>query len=168
VDDDGDWRALLEDTLTDEGFEVVTAADGRAACDCFRRVKPSVVVTDVEMPCMDGSELLARLSHLDRAIPVIVITAEDVQDTRPFAGAFGFVRKPATTDAVTTAVKEALRRGQGSRLRKLWISARAAADAARVRGYAVASGPGRVAVIAGVGVAAVAAILIAAMRTPAA
>jgi DNA-binding NtrC family response regulator len=202
VDDDGDWRALVADTLGDEGFAVVTVADGRAACECFRRVKPAVVVTDVEMPCMDGGELLAQLRRLDRQLPVIVITAENVQDAPRFAGAFRFIRKPVTTDAVTTAVKEALLRRRRGRLRRtslgqLWSAARAAAEAARERGYAIAlrtinrcrrpsivaamrparpstkqgregGGLARLAVIAGVGVATAAAVLIAAMRGPAA
>jgi DNA-binding NtrC family response regulator len=192
VDDDADWRALVADTLADEGFVVATAPDGRAACDCFRRVKPAVVVTDVEMPSMDGCELLAQLRCLDRELPVIVMSAEDAQDASRFTNAFRFIRKPATTDAVTAAVREALLRRRQTRLRALWIAALAAADAARERGYAIvartmnrcrrSSKPGligplrrdakrgvrKLAMIAGVGVATAAAFLIAAMRAPAA
>jgi DNA-binding NtrC family response regulator len=196
VDDDSDWRALVADTLADEGFVVATAANGRAACDCFRRTKPSVVVTDVEMPSMDGGELLAQLRCLDRELPVIVMTADDVQDTSRFTDAFRFIRKPATTDAVTAAVKEALLRRRRPRLRALWMAARGAADGARERAYEIAirttnrcrrrstkaevmhpvrrdtktwaAALGKVAVIAGVGVAAVAAVLIAALHGPAA
>lgn len=195
VDDDADWRALVADSLADEGFVVATASDGRAACDCFRRVKPAVVVTDVEMPSMDGGELLAQLRCLDRQLPVIVMSAEDGEDASRFNDAFRFIRKPATTDAVTAAVKEALRRRRRTRLRELWIAALAAADTARDRGYAIvartmnrcrrstkaaasptfrrdtkkrAGGLNRLAVIAGVGVATAAAVLIAALRGPAA
>ena len=193
VDDDSDWRALIAETLADEGFVVATAADGRAACDCFRRLKPAVVVTDVEMPTMDGGELLTQLRCLDRDLPVIVMTAEDVQDAPRFTDAFRFIRKPATTDAVTAAVKEALERHRRTRLRRLWSAARAATDAARERSYGIAvrtmnrcrrptktpvirpvrrdarqwaGGLRRLALIAGVG-ATVAAVLIAAMRGPA-
>jgi DNA-binding response OmpR family regulator len=195
VDDDADWRALVADTLADEGFVVVTAPDGRAACDCFRRVKPAVVVTDVEMPSMDGCELLAQLRCLDRELPVIVMSAEDAQDASRFTEAFRFIRKPATTDAVTAAVREALLRRRQTTLRALWFAALAAADAARERGYAIvartmnrcrrSSKPGlvrplrrdtkravrgvkKLAMIAGVGVATAAAVLIAVMRGPAA
>ena len=160
VDDDSDWRALVAETLADEGFAVVTAADGRAACECFRRVNPAVVVTDVEMPSMDGGELLAQLHCLDRGLPVIVITAEDVRDAAPFTEAVSFIRKPATTDAVTAAVKEALLRRpltrlRRTRLRRLWSAARAAGDAALERGHAMrgAGGPRRFALIAGIGLA---------------
>ena len=195
VDDDADWRTLVADTLADEGFVVATAADGRAACECFRRVRPAVVVTDVEMPSMDGCELLAQLRCLDRELPVIVMTAEDTQDASRFTHAFRLIRKPATTDAVTAAVKEALLRRRRTRLRALLMAARTAADAARERGHAIvartmnrcrsstkvkvvrpprrdtkpwARGLNRLAVIAGVGVATVAAVLIAALRGPAA
>ena len=195
VDDDGDWRTLVADALTDEGFVVATASDGRGACECVRRVKPEVVVTDVEMPFMDGYELFAHLRCLDRELPVIVMTADNVQDGSCFTDAFRLIRKPATTDAVMAAVTEALPRRRRTRLRELWIAARGVADAARERGYGIAirtmnrcrrsteaggvrrirpeprrwaGGLRRIAVIAGVGVATATAILIAAMRGPAA
>ena len=195
VDDDADWRSLVADTLADEGFVVATASDGRAAGDCVRRVQPEVVVTDVEMPFMDGHELLARLRCLDRGLPVIVMSADDARDASRFTDAFRFIPKPATIDAVTVAVKEALQRRRRTRLRDLWTTARAAAGAARGRGYAIvvrtidrcrrstkappvrrvrpdtrrqARGRGRFAVLAGVGVATAAAFVIAAIRGAAA
>jgi len=195
VDDDGDWRALVADTLAEEGFVVATASDGRAACDCVRRVHPDVVVTDVEMPLMDGYELLARLRCLDHGLPIIVMSANDGRDTSRFSDAFRFIPKPATIDAVTVAVKDALHRRRRTRLRDLWTTARAAAGAARERGYAIIArtmdrrrrstkaavvrrvrpdtrrrtgGRSRFAVLAGVGVVTVAAFVIAAIRGAAA
>ena len=143
MDDDGDWRDVVADMLADEGFVVTTASDGRAACDCLRRVKPAVVVTDVEMPVMDGSELLANIHCFDRGLPVIVMSAEEAPDVASFSDAFRFIHKPATTDAVVAAVKEAVVKRR-SRERS------------------------RLAVIAGVGVATAAAVLIAALRATAA
>ena len=168
VDDDGDWRALVADTLAEEGFVVATAGDGRAACDCVRRVQPEVVVTDVEMPFMDGYELLAKLRCLDRGLPVIVMSADDARDASRFSDAFCFIPKPATIDAVMVAVNEALLRRRRTPLRDLWITARSAANTVvrRVRADTRrrTGGRGRFAVLAGVGVATAAAVVIAAIR----
>jgi len=175
VDDDGDWRALVADTLAEDGFVVATACDGRAACDCLSRVKPEVVVTDVEMPLMDGCELLAELHDRDRALPVIVMTAEADADASCFAEAFRLIQKPATTDVVVTAVKDALLHRRQTRVRKLW---RAAMNRCRrPKAKAATSRPditprarkrGRFAVLASIGVVTAAAILLAAMRSTAA
>lgn len=198
VDDDGDWRAVLADTLADEGFVVTTASDGRAACDCLHRVNPAVVITDVEMPVMDGCELLAKIHSVDRGLPVIVMTAEEAPDVSGFSDAFRFIHKPATTDVVVAAVKEAVLRRRRAGLRDVWSAARAATDVARLRGYAAlirtmnrcrrsttkaalvgrdirqrARGRGKLATamiagVAGVGVATAAAVLFAALRSTAA
>ena len=138
VDDDGDWRALVADTLADEGFVVATAGDGRAACDCVRRVQPEVVVTDVEMPFMDGYELLAKLRCLDRGLPVIVMSADDAGDASRFSDAFRFIRKPATIDAVMVAVNEALLRRRRTRLRGL-LDCRSRRGSPRSSGYQAAN-----------------------------
>jgi CheY-like chemotaxis protein len=189
VDDDGDWRGLVADILAEEGFVVATASDGRAACDCLSRVRPAVVITDVDMPFMDGCALLAKLHRRDRGLPVIVMTADAEADAASFAQAFCLIRKPATTDDVVTAVRGALlHHHRQTRAGELWSAARAAMDVARERSYATivrtvnrcrrptkanaatarpAITPqkrrrGRLAVMAGLGVAA--AFLIAALR----
>jgi two-component system response regulator VicR len=164
VDDDADWRDLVADTLTEEGFIVATASDGRSACDCVRRAKPEVVVTDVEMPFMNGYELFAHLRCLDRDLPVIVMSAGRARDARSLGEAFRFIPKPATTDAVTAAVQEALLCRRRTPLGQLWSAARAARDAARQRGWVRRAGS--ITVIAGVATAAI--LLMAAMRGPAA
>jgi DNA-binding NtrC family response regulator len=153
VDDDDDWRALVADLLADAGYVVATAGDGRAACDCLNRMTPDVIITDVEMPFMNGSELVAELRCRGRGIPVIVMTADDAPDAALAPAAFRLIRKPAAPDEVVTAVKEALLGRRQARLRALLRAARAAVD-----------GRGRFAVMAGVGVAAAAAVLIAAVR----
>ena len=109
VDDDEDWRAVIADVLSEEGFSVSTANDGRAACSALRRSKPGVVVTDGQMPLMSGCELLAWLRSLDRTLPVIVVTAEDTWDiASTYVEAFRVIRKPTTADAIVSAVREAL------------------------------------------------------------
>ncbi|MCU0726057.1 MAG: response regulator [Planctomycetes bacterium] len=75
VDDDRNQRTLYSRELGEEGYEVVTAADGREALEVFALRSPDVVVLDVQMPNMDGIETLGRLLSADRRIPVILHTA---------------------------------------------------------------------------------------------
>jgi DNA-binding NtrC family response regulator len=137
VDDDAEWRGVLAEMLVEEGVVVATASDGRAALASLPAARPDVVITDVEMPFMDGCELLARIRGLDRGLPVIVMTGQDSPDDAMCAHAFRVIRKPATTDTLLAAVREALSH-RGRR--------------------------GRLAVMAGVGAAAAAALLIVALR----
>jgi DNA-binding response OmpR family regulator len=166
VDDDEDWRALIADVLAGEGFLVSTAGDGRAALAYVRRMRPEVVVTDVEMPFMDGCELLARVRSLDRTLPVIVLTAAISSDERfVFPDAFRVICKPVTTDVVVRAVREAalchrLPRGVLARTANLFRQTKVAEcpTVSRRRRR------GRLAVAAGFGMAAAAALVIAAIR----
>jgi DNA-binding NtrC family response regulator len=111
VDDDDDWRAVMADVLAEAGFFVTTACNGRAALTSWQHGRAEVVVTDVQMPVMDGCQLFAALQAIDRALPVIVLTAEGVSDVAPtFAGAFRIIRKPAPIEAVVSAVTDAVLR----------------------------------------------------------
>jgi CheY-like chemotaxis protein len=75
VDDDPAVRHLL-DRVMSRSYEVVLAADGQEALAEIRRRRPDLMLLDLRMPVMDGSELLERLEaeHID--LPVILMTAE--------------------------------------------------------------------------------------------
>lgn len=168
VDDDEDWRSVIADVLSEEGFSVNTASDGRAACVSFRLARPAVVVTDVDMPVMTGRELLAWLRSRDRSLPVIVMTGEDeLVIASECPGAFRVLRKPATTDAIVSAVREASLLRDERLVGKIARAAKALADSAR-RCSTVSrrSRRGRVrfAMATGVGVTALAALAIVAIR----
>lgn len=75
VEDDANQRALYQEELADEGYEVVTAGDGRQALQLVQDQKPDLVVMDVNMPVMDGLDTLARLLEVDRGIPVVIHSA---------------------------------------------------------------------------------------------
>jgi two-component system response regulator VicR len=61
VDDDDGLRGLYRAELEDEGYEVVTAIDGREALQKLEKEKPDLVVLDIVMPKMDGMETLGRI-----------------------------------------------------------------------------------------------------------
>lgn len=75
VDDDPNQRALYEEELSDEGYEILTAEDGRQALQLAQDTPPDIIVMDVNMPKMDGLDTMARFLEIDRHIPVIIHTA---------------------------------------------------------------------------------------------
>ncbi len=77
ADDDADILGLLERRLSRRGYEVVTAADGRAALEAIRRIGPDAVVLDRVMPVMTGEQVCAALKADPRtaAIPVVLLSA---------------------------------------------------------------------------------------------
>jgi CheY-like chemotaxis protein len=61
VDDDDDVRETLRDLLEEEGFDVATAGDGKAALEALSKVEPRVLLLDLYMPVMDGWQLIEQL-----------------------------------------------------------------------------------------------------------
>jgi len=82
VDDDGDGRAMMRNSLVGEGWTVAEAENGRAALDGMKQARPDAIVLDLMMPEMNGFEFLTELrAHPEwRAIPVVVVTARDLTD----------------------------------------------------------------------------------------
>jgi CheY-like chemotaxis protein len=81
VDDEAVIRAFVARALTLAGFEVAVAADGPEALRLVAedRVRPSVVVTDIEMPGMTGIELAARLLALRPALRIVMMTGDEAR-----------------------------------------------------------------------------------------
>ena len=100
VDDDPQFRELYRMALQFEGFAVATASDGIAALQAIEKDPPSLVILDVNMPCLDGWGVLRELGSNPRtkALPVIVVTAADVLQATAQAAAS--LRKPVTPEDV--------------------------------------------------------------------
>lgn len=76
VEDDRDLRDLMELALTDVGYRVVTAGDGREALARVAREMPSLILLDMKMPVMSGWEFATTFrGQYDRAVPIVVVTA---------------------------------------------------------------------------------------------
>jgi DNA-binding response OmpR family regulator len=75
VDDEQSIRFLYREELEEEGYRVITAADGEEALRKVRRDKPDLITLDIRMPGMDGIEVLHRIREMDKEIPVIMSTA---------------------------------------------------------------------------------------------
>ena len=75
VDDDRSLLRLYQDELTEEGYKVILARDGKEALAKFEKENPQVVIMDIRMPVMDGIETLTVMLGKDRQVPVILNTA---------------------------------------------------------------------------------------------
>src|SRR5688572_21196947 len=77
VDDDSDIREVVHELLSDEGYQVRTARNGRDALSILQEWRPNVILLDLMMPIMDGWTFLARQESCQtlRRIPVIVMSA---------------------------------------------------------------------------------------------
>ncbi len=111
IDDDESLRRVMEYNLRDDGYRVVTAANGRSGLERFQTEAVDLVLTDIRMPEMDGMELLARLKTMQPDLPVIILTAHGTIGSAVEAikvGAFDFLTKPFPREQLSTAVRKAL------------------------------------------------------------
>jgi nitrogen regulation protein NR(I) len=112
VDDEPNLRRVLRAQLERDGYDVHTAEDGELALALLREHHIDLVITDLRMPKLDGMELLRRITALEDAMPVVMITAHGTVDTAVEAlktGAFDYITKPFDQDDVRTIVRKALR-----------------------------------------------------------
>ena len=117
VDDEPGVRALLRDTLSIAGFETIEASDGMSALTLLRTNKPALMVIDINMPLMDGFELVERLRTTNDLTPVLMLTARD--DKSDIArglkiGADDYVIKPFGIEELVLRIKAILRRSYKS------------------------------------------------------
>jgi len=114
VDDEVKMRRLLEMSLKNMGHDVVQAADGAEAMACFDEAPFDLVMTDLNMPRMDGMQLLRNLRERGEEVPVIVLTAFGTIETAVEAmklGAADYIIRPFEMDTVELAVTRALAMG---------------------------------------------------------
>ena len=122
VDDHAAIRRTVAAGLELEGFSVVAASGGRAALEAAERIRPAVVLLDLNMPDLDGLEVLRRLREGGDQVPVCVLSARDEVDERVRglqAGADDYIVKPFAMQEVVARVQALLRRrpaGEGEAL----------------------------------------------------
>ena len=122
VDDDASIRETFELQLGRRGYEVETAESGEKALNLLQEFGPSLVITDLRMPGMDGLELLRRIREGSEA-DVVVITAHESMESAVAAmkaGAYDYLVKPLDLDAIDLLVGRCLRdRGLRRQVRHL-------------------------------------------------
>jgi chemosensory pili system protein ChpA (sensor histidine kinase/response regulator) len=110
VDDSLSQRRALEQILTDAGFHVHTARDGIEAVEWLNHSKPAVVVTDLEMPRMNGLELASHIRAQAKLknLPIVMITSRSTEKHRQMAEEVGidfYLVKPVQDDNLLTKIQ---------------------------------------------------------------
>lgn len=119
VDDDPGMLQSLAQVLRRGGHEVVVARNGRDAMDLVRAERPDVIVTDINMPEMDGIETILEVRREREAIPIIAISGggrvppDLLLDSADMLGAFETLQKPLEAEALLASVERALAGGDG-------------------------------------------------------
>ncbi|HEY3388001.1 MAG TPA: sigma-54 dependent transcriptional regulator, partial [Prolixibacteraceae bacterium] len=111
IDDNKLIRKTLRDTLSKLGYTIIEAEDGEAGLVLVRTEHPDLVITDFQMPGLDGLEVLAEIRKLNIALPVILLTAfGDVVLTIKSIqlGAFDFLEKPIDPQQLKSTIQLAL------------------------------------------------------------
>ena len=110
VDDETDICEVLSISLSDLGYKVYTAGNGEEALQVFERTKPSIVLTDIRMPGIDGIELLRRIKEQYPETEVIMITGHGDMNLAIRSlklEATDFITKPINDDFLEIALKRA-------------------------------------------------------------
>ncbi len=108
IEDDADTRHLLADILVARGYQVDTALDGTQALARLNQQAPDLVTLDLNMPILDGRQVLERMRTTSGCthIPVLILSGalESPQWIRSYKAA-GYLSKPFTLEALTRAVE---------------------------------------------------------------
>ena len=112
IEDDADVRNLLEGILSQAGFEVHTAAEGRAGVEVVRHNKAQVVTLDIGLPDIDGFEVLRRIRNFSDAYVVMLTGRSDEPDLLSAlnAGADDYIAKPFRPRELRARVAAMMRR----------------------------------------------------------
>ena len=111
IDDDPAVREVLTETLRNDGYQVTAVSDGLAGIEVLKEQPIHVVLTDLQMPGIDGLEVIDRISKLNSKVITIVMTGYGTIDyaVRTMkAGAFDFITKPFEPDTVSIILKKAI------------------------------------------------------------
>jgi PAS domain S-box-containing protein len=110
IDDEASTRDLLKLSLESDGYTVFTAEDGPTGLELFTRENPTIVLTDIKMPGMDGIEVLRRVKEQSPDVEVIVITGHGEMNLAIQAlqlEASDFINKPISDESLAIALKRA-------------------------------------------------------------
>lgn len=110
IDDSRTIREMLRFALGTAGFEVHLANDGQAGIEALDQVMPDVVITDINMPILDGFGVLEKIreSANFKTLPVLILTTESAQDLKNRArqaGATGWIVKPFDDGKLVSAIR---------------------------------------------------------------
>jgi two-component system, chemotaxis family, chemotaxis protein CheY len=111
VDDSASMRQMISFTLKEAGYDVIEAVDGMDALNKAKSSTPDAVLSDVNMPNMDGITLISELRKLPsyKHIPMLMLTTESGADKKAegkSAGATGWMVKPFNPEQLLATIKK--------------------------------------------------------------
>ncbi|MSR56880.1 MAG: response regulator [Planctomycetaceae bacterium] len=109
VDDEADTALFLKSLLEKQGYNVTLAKDGGQAHSMFVMKKPDFVILDMMLPGETGFEVCERLKTLERNVPILALTAIDMDDARNLArrvGVDNYMTKPFDPDELLMQIKQ--------------------------------------------------------------
>ena len=115
IEDDAPIRGLLTRMLMGAGHEVIAAANGVEGLRLWREQGADLVLTDIQMPGLNGIEVMLQLRSYAPKLPVIAVSGGtrsrdlDLLGTAGLLGAVGLLQKPFTSAALTAAIAEAMK-----------------------------------------------------------
>lgn len=110
VDDSRTMRSMLQTTLTDAGFDVDIAEDGVDGLDKLEATNPDLIITDINMPRLDGFGFIegVRTAKQMFSVPILVLTTETGEQLKQRAresGATGWIVKPFDEDKLVSIIQ---------------------------------------------------------------
>jgi two-component system, chemotaxis family, chemotaxis protein CheY len=110
VDDSRVMREMLAKVLREAGFNIMQAEDGVAGLEVLAEANPDVIITDINMPRMDGYGFIngVRSDARYRAVPILVLSTESAPEKKQRAreaGATGWIVKPFKSEALIDAIR---------------------------------------------------------------
>jgi DNA-binding response OmpR family regulator len=107
VDDEKNIRILLNEELTDEGYDVIMAENGTEALEKIKNEKPDLVTLDIKMPGEDGLSILRKIREIEYDLPVIICSAYSVYKTEFSAvAADHYIVKSSNFDELKNKIRE--------------------------------------------------------------
>ncbi|HEX9777800.1 MAG TPA: sigma-54 dependent transcriptional regulator [Geopsychrobacteraceae bacterium] len=110
IDDDASLRRVVEFTLQEAGYQVLTATNGEEGLRIFRQLRPALVISDVQMPGISGYQVLEQVMQIEPQVLVIIVTAFSTVEQAVGAmksGAYDYLTKPFSRDQLRLAVAKA-------------------------------------------------------------
>ena len=110
IDDEQDIREIIKISLTDSGFQVLEAADGKTAIELARKEKPDLITLDIMMPGIDGFQV-AKIIKQDPAIadiPIIILSVLNQDKNKYVQGIVDYISKPFKPEELAAKIKEAI------------------------------------------------------------
>jgi CheY-like chemotaxis protein len=112
VEDQADAREMLEVILGDEGYSVITTEDGLAGLELAQRERPDIIITNLNMPNLDGVEMVKRLRQQQDLsdVPIVVLSAIGTDDPQALikAGVNTVLSKPVEIKMLLETLSQAL------------------------------------------------------------